>query len=129
MNQTIQVDHEIGKAGHRSPFGSCASKQLAATGRRKHTQVAFLWITLRFWQLTAIPINSARLDASILNSIIERRGRTCATPSNWRFSMMQTHSGRPCIAKQLVAGKRRHGASNWLLKDTTVTCGQHLKKV
>ena len=56
------------KAGHKSPLRSCGAEQLAATGRHKHTQVTFLWITLRFRTIAAFPINSARLDIRVFTS-------------------------------------------------------------
>ena len=43
----------VGRWGHvcvtLKPLRSWASQQLAANGRRRQTQVAFLWITMHFW--------------------------------------------------------------------------------
>ena len=55
---------------------------LAATGRRRHTHVDFLWITRRFQTIAAFPINSERLDAGVFTVMLpatKRRSRTCAT--------------------------------------------------
>ena len=41
------------KAGHRSNLASLRFRVNAATERRKHTQVDFLWITRRFRTITA----------------------------------------------------------------------------
>ena len=43
---------------------------IAATGRRKHTQVDLLWITRRFRTIAAFPVNSERLNASVFTSTL-----------------------------------------------------------
>ena len=70
------------KAGHRSTLASLRLCVIAATGRRKHTQFELLWITRRIRRISAFPINSERLDASVFTSMlpeIGRKSRTCAT--------------------------------------------------
>ena len=55
---------------------------IAATGIRKHTQVELLWITRRIRGISAFPINSERLDASVFTSTLpatKRNSRTIST--------------------------------------------------
>ena len=55
---------------------------IAATGRRKHTQVDLSWITRHIRRISAFPINLERLDASVYTSMLPEigcKGRTCAT--------------------------------------------------
>ena len=70
------------KAGHRSTLAFLHFCVIAATGRRKHTQVELLWITRRIRRISAFPINSECSDASVCTSMlpgIGRKSRTCAT--------------------------------------------------
>ena len=70
------------KAGHRSNLASLRFRVNAATERRKHTQVDFLWITQRFRTIAVFPINWERLDASVFTSMLpatKGRSRTFAT--------------------------------------------------
>ena len=70
------------KAGHRSNLPSGRFRVNAATERRKHTQVDFLWITQRFRTIAVFPINWERVDASVFTPMLpatKRRSRTCAT--------------------------------------------------
>ena len=77
-------DYNYCKAGHRSTLHSCVSAFLTATGRRRHTQVNFLWIMRRFEVRTiaVFPINSEPLDAGVFTSMLpatKHRSRTCPT--------------------------------------------------
>ena len=70
------------KADHRSNLASLRFRVNAATERRKHTQVDFLWIAQRFRTIAVFPINWERLDASVFTSMLSatrRKSRTCAT--------------------------------------------------
>ena len=67
------------KAGHRSKRAFLRFCVIAATGRRKHTQVELLWITRRIRTISAFPINSERLDASVFTSMLPEIGRKCRT--------------------------------------------------
>ena len=70
------------KAGHRSNLASLRFRVNAATERRKHTQVDFLWITRRYRTFAVFPINWERLDAGVFTSMLpatERKSRTFAT--------------------------------------------------
>ena len=62
------------KAGHRSNLASLRFRVNAATERRKHTQVDFVWITQRFRKITVFPINSERLDAGVFTSMLPATG-------------------------------------------------------
>ena len=69
------------KAGHRSTLAFLRFCVIAATGIRKHTQVELLWITRRIRRISAFPINSERLDASVFTSTLpatKRNSRTTA---------------------------------------------------
>ena len=55
---------------------------ITATGIRKHTQVELLWIARRIRRISAFPINSERLDASVFTSTLpatKRNSRTIST--------------------------------------------------
>ena len=52
-----------------------------ATGIRNHTQVELLWITRRIRRISAFPINSERLDASVFTSTLPEIGRNSRTIS------------------------------------------------
>ena len=72
------------KAGHRSTLAFLRFCVIVATGRRKHTQVEFLWIARRIGRISAFPINPERLDARVFTSMlpeIGRKSRTCDTPA------------------------------------------------
>ena len=115
------------KAGHRSKLAPLRVCVIAATGRRKHTQVDLLWITLRFRTIAAFPINSERLDASVVVTsrlpATNRKSRTYSTRAtdvileckhcSWRCWHIQIEftSTRKCADKtQTIARKRWHGA-------------------
>ena len=66
-----QIGEEC-KAGHRSNLASLRFRVNAATERRKHTQVDFLWITQRFRTIAVFPINWERLDAGVFTSMLSR---------------------------------------------------------
>ena len=63
-------DLQFAKAGHRSNLASLRFRVNAATERRKHTQVDFLWITQRFRTIAVSPINWERLDAGAFTSML-----------------------------------------------------------
>ena len=93
-----------------SPLHSCASEQLASTGRRKHTHVAFLCITLRFRvtrcisdQLDALGCkriqfhSNLRPSAGVEHALLWTTG---AFSNASRLLTTQAHTGRPCVADQ-----------------------------
>ena len=55
----IPVALSSSKAGHRSTLAFLRSCVIAATRRRKHTQVELLWITRRIRTIAVLPSNSA----------------------------------------------------------------------
>ena len=80
---------------------------LAATGRRKHTQAELLCITRRIRTISAVLINSERLDASVFTSMLPEIGcksRTCATRATdviserKHCSRRRRHTGRNNVA-------------------------------
>ena len=78
----ISVARPSSKAGHRSTLAFLRFCVIAATGIRKHTQVELLWITRRIRRISAFPINSERLDASVFTSTLpatKRNSRTIST--------------------------------------------------
>ena len=80
--QGAYEDKLTSKGGHRSKLASLRFCVNAATERRQHTQVDFLWITPRFRTIAAVPINWERLDASVFTSMLpatRRKSRTFAT--------------------------------------------------
>ena len=110
----------------------------AATERRKHTQVDFLWITQRFRTIVVFPINRERLDASVFTPTLpatKRKSRTCATRETdviserkhcsrrRRYTQVELLSPRKCADKtQTIARKRWHGArkrKRWNVKAAT----------
>ncbi len=52
-NSTNYTNEKTTKAGHRSNLASLRFRVNAATERRKHTQVDFLWNTRRFRTIAA----------------------------------------------------------------------------
>ena len=129
------------KAGHRSNLASMRFRVNAATERRKHTQVDFLWITQRFRTIAVFPINWERLDASVFTSMLPatiRRSRTCATRATDVISALkhcslrrkrtqvELSSSRKCAADktQTIARKRWHGARKRKRSNVRSTCGR-----
>ena len=121
----------LSKAGHRSNLASLRFRVNAATERRKHTQVDFLWITQRFRTIAVFPINWERLDASVFTPTLpatKRKSRTCATRATDVISKRKHCSRRRRHTQvdfrtrhknadktQTIARKRWH---------VTSTCGQ-----
>ena len=66
------TDDHPSKAGHRSNLASLRLGVNAATERRKHTQVDFLWITQRFQTIAVFPINWERLSRPQVDLTFER---------------------------------------------------------
>ena len=131
MYQDIVDNSRIAKAGHRSKLASLRFCVIAATGRRRHTQVDLLWITWRIQRISAFPINSERLDASVFTSMLpatKRKSRTCATRatdviSERKFSKTPAHTGRINI---VVYMRRQdacwHGTRIYKRKNARSTC-------
>ena len=131
------------KAGHRSNLASLRFRVNAATERRKHTQVDFLWITQRFRTIAVFPINWERLDASVFTTItsmlpaIKRKSRTFATRETdviferkhcsrrRRHTQVELSSSRKCADKtQTITRKRWHGARKRKRSNVRSTCGR-----
>ena len=128
------------KAGHRSNLASLCFRVNAATQRRKHTQVDFVWITRRFRSIDVFPIKWEGLDAGVFTSMlpaIKRRSRTCATRETdviferkhcsrrRRHTQVELSSSRKCADKtQTIACKRWHGARKRKRWNVRSTCGR-----
>ena len=129
-----------GKAGHRSNVASLRFRVNAATERRNHTQVDFLWITQRFRTIAVFPINWVRLDASVFTSMLpatKRKSRTFVTRETdvisernhcsrrRRHTQVELSSSRKCADKtQTIALKRWHGARKRKRSNVRSTCGR-----
>ena len=132
--------HYVAKAGHRSNLASLRFRVNAATERRKHTQVDFLWITQRFRTIAVFPINWERLDAGVFTSMLpatKRKSRTFATRETdviserkhcsrrRRHTQVELSSSRKCADKtQTIARKRWHGARKRKRSNVRSTCGR-----
>ncbi len=128
------------KAGHRSNLASLRFRENAATERRKHTQVDFLWITQRFRTIAVFLINWERLDAGVFTSMLpatKRRSRTFATRETdviserkhcsrrRRYTQVELSSSRKCADKtQTIARKRWHGARKRKRSNVSSICGR-----
>ena len=77
----VGISSCIPKASHRSKLAFLRFCVIAATRRLKHTQVELLWITRRIRRISAFPINSERLDASVFTSMLPEIGRKSRTVS------------------------------------------------
>ena len=122
------TDHASGsetKAAHRSKLSFLRFCVIMATGRRKHTQVELLWnlwITRRIRTISAFPINSERLDASVFTSTlpeIGRKSRTCATPAS-DVIFERKHCSRRRRHTQVEITSPRKNAGN----SKTITCNR-----
>ena len=136
-NEQVRLNPAL--AGHRSNLASLRSRVNAATERRKHTQVDFLWITQRFRTIAVFPINWERLDAGVFMSMLpvtKRKSRTCATRATdviferkhcsqrHRHTQVELSSSRKCADKtQTIARKRWHGARKQKRSNVRSTCG------
>ena len=125
--------------GHRSNLASLRFRVNAATERRYHTQVDFLWITQRF-RTIVFPINWERLDAGVFMPTLpttKRRSRTFATRETdviserkhcsrrRRHTQVELSSSRKCTDKmQTIARKRWHGARKRKRSNVRSTCGR-----
>ena len=128
------------KAGHRSNLASLRFGVNAATERRKHTQVDFMWITQRFRTIAVFPINWERLDAIVFTSMLpatKRKSRPFATRATdviserkhcsrrRRHTQVELSSSRKCADKtQTIARKRWHGARKRKRWNVRSTCGR-----
>ena len=144
MNASMKVSEQCrtaaSKAGHRSNLASLRFRVNAATERRKHTQVDFLWITQRFRTIAVFPINWERLDAGVFMPTLpatRRKSRTCATRKTdviserkhcsrrRRHTQVELSSSRKCADKtQTIARKRWHGARKRKRSNVRSTCGR-----
>ena len=129
-----------GKAGHRSNLASLRFRVNAATERRKHTQVDFLWITQRFRTIAVFPINWERLDAGVFTSMLpatRRKSRTFAIREidviserkhcsrRRRRTQVELSSSRKCADKtQTIARKCWYGARKRKRSNVRSTCGR-----
>ena len=137
---TSLSNRQTSKAGHRSNLASLRFRVNAATERRKHTQVDFVWITQRFRTIAMFPINWERLDAGVFTSMLpatRRKSRTCATRETdvifernhcsrrRRHTQVEFSSSRKCADKtQTIARKRWHGARKRKRSNVRSTCGR-----
>ena len=128
------------KAGHRSNLASLRFRVNAATERRKHTQVDFLWITQRFRTIAVFPINWERLDAGLFTSMLpatKHKSSTFATRATdaifermhcsrrRRHTRDELSSPRKCANKtQTIARKRWHRARKRKRWNVRSTCGR-----
>ena len=128
------------KAGHRSNLASLRFRVNAATERRKHTQVDFLWITRRFRTIAVFPINWERLDAGVFTPTLpatNRKSRTFATRETdviserkhcsrrRRHTQVELSSSRKSADKtQTITRKRWHGARKRKRSNVRSTCGR-----
>ena len=128
------------KAGHRSTLAFLRFCVIAATGIRNHTQVELLWITRRIRRISAFPINSERLDASVFTSTLpatKRNSRAISTRATdviferKHCSRRRSHTQVDITSahKQLgnsrtITRNRWHGATISERKDARLTCGR-----
>ena len=128
------------KGGHRSKLASLRFCVNAATERRQHTQVEFVWITQRFRTIAVFPINWERLDAGVFTSMLpatKRKSRTTATRETdviserkhcsrkRRHTHVDFRTRRKCADKtQTIARKRWHGARKRKRSNVRSTCGR-----
>ena len=125
---------------HANANRNAALRGNAATERRKHTQVDFVWITQRFRTIAVFPINWERLDAGVFTSMLpatKRRSRTFATRATdviselkhcsrrRRHTQVELSSSRKCADKtQTIARKPWHGARKRKRWNVRSTCGR-----
>ena len=140
ISQSFSHLQAASKAGHRSNLASLRFRVNAATERRKHTLVDFLWITRRFRTIAVFPINWERLDAGVFTSMLtatKRRSRTFATRETdviserkhcsrrRRHTQVDFRTRRKCADKtQTIARKCWHGARKRKRSNVRSTCGR-----